>query len=172
MVVSCDLPARSALGAEAIARADFRDAYRVPLQRSELSVVDIFFAIFAHRPAWMNLALVVRNKAVALAGLEVPTTAEIMNLQRKDRYVVGEKIGAWPIFFLGPDELIAGRDNKHMDFRLSIMKLGDGTKPNAVVSTICMVRNRFGRYYLSAIVPFHKHGVRTLLSNAAAANRL
>jgi uncharacterized protein DUF2867 len=171
-VVDCEVPAGSALGTELIARADFRDAYCVPLRRSELGVVDIFFGIFAHRPVWMNLALVARNKAVALAGLEVPTTAEIMTLQRKDRYLVGEKIGPWPIFFLGPDELIAGRDNKHMDFRLSIMKLGDGTRPSVVVSTLCMVRNRFGRYYLSAIIPFHKHGVRTLLSNAAAAGRL
>ena len=59
-----------------------------------------------------------------------------------------------------------------MDFRLSIMKLRDGTRPSVVVSTLCMVRNRFGRYYLYAIVPFHKHGVRKLLSNAVAAKRL
>ena len=170
-VVDCDVPADSALGTAAIARANFRDAYRVPLRQSGLSVVDIFFAIFAHRPLWMNLALVARNKAAALAGLAVPTTAEVMNPQRKDRYAVGKKIGPWPIFFLGPDELIAGRDNKHMDFRLSIMKL-DGTRPSVVVSTLCMVRNQLGRYYLSAVVPFHKHGVRTLLANAAAANRL
>jgi hypothetical protein len=172
LVVACDVPLGSALGAEAIARADFRDAYRVPLHRSGLDVVDIFFAIFAHRPAWMNMALIARNKAVALAGLEVPTTAEIINPQRKDHYVAGEKIGPWPIFFLGPDELIAGRDNKHMDFRLSIMRLNDGTGPAVAVSTLCMVRNRFGRYYLGAVIPFHKHGVRTLLSNAAEANRI
>jgi hypothetical protein len=57
---------------------------------------------------------------------------------------VGQKICPWPIFFLGPDELIAGRDNKHMDFRLSIMKVRDGNGPSVVVSTQCMVHNRFG----------------------------
>ena len=122
-VVECDVPAGGALGRELIERADFRDAYRVPLRHPDLGVVDIFFEIFAHRPAWMTLMLIARNKVAALAGLETPTTSEVMTLEKRDRYAVGEKIGPWPIFFLGADELVAGRDNKHMDFRLSIMKV-------------------------------------------------
>src|SRR5215467_4013168 len=98
-VVECDVPRHSALGKDLIERADFRDAYRAPLSRSDLSVVEIFFAIFAWRPGWMNLVLIARNKAAALAGLEVPTTAEIINMEKRDRYFVGEKIGPWPIFF-------------------------------------------------------------------------
>ena len=171
-VVACEVPAHSALGKELIERADFRDAYRVALDRPELGVVDIFFAIFAHRPAWMTLMLIARNKAVALAGLEVPTTAEIVNPARRDRYLVGEKIGPWPIFFLGPDELVAGRDNKHMDFRVSVMKQREGTVASAVVSTVCVVRNKFGQRYLSAVIPVHKFGVRRLMANAQAAHRL
>ena len=61
------------------------------------------------------------------------------------RYAVGEKIGPWPIFFLGAEELVAGRDNKHMDFRLSIMKVRDDSGPSVVVSTLCTVHNAFGR---------------------------
>ena len=99
-VVECDVPRQSALGKDLIERADFRDAYRAPLSRSDLDVVDIFFGIFAQRPGWMNLMLVARNKVVGLAGLEVPTTLEIMNMEKRDRYFVGEKIGPWSIFFL------------------------------------------------------------------------
>src|SRR5262245_52279420 len=58
---------------------------------------------------------VARNMVAGLAGVEVPTTLEILNMEKRDRYFVGEKIGPWPIFFLGSDELVAGRDNKHMD---------------------------------------------------------
>ena len=36
-VVECDVPSQSALGADLIEHADFRDAYRAPLRRSELS---------------------------------------------------------------------------------------------------------------------------------------
>jgi len=171
-VVECDVPRHSAVGEHLIERADFRDAYRAPLGRSDLSVVDIFFAIFARRPRWMNLMLIARNKAAALAGLEVPTTSEIMNMQKRERYLIGEKIGPWPIFFLGSDELVAGRNNKHMDFRVSGMKVHDGAKPSVVVSTLCMVHNKFGQYYLSSIIPFHKFGVRRLMASALAAKRL
>jgi len=96
---------------------------------------------------------------------------EILNLEKKDHYFVGEKIGPWPIFFLGSDELVAGRDNKHMDFRLSIMKVHDDG-PSVVVSTLCMVHNKFGQYYLSLITPFHKFGLRRLIASALAAQRL
>jgi hypothetical protein len=171
-VVECDVPRRSALGKDLIERADFRDAYRAPLSRLDLSVVEIFFVIFARRPGWMNLMLIARNKAAALAGLEVPTTSEIMNMEKKDRYFVGEKIGPWPIFFLSSDELVAGRDNKHMDFRVSIMKVRDGTRPSVVVSTVCVVHNKFGQYYLSSIIPFHKFGLRRLIASALASGRL
>jgi Protein of unknown function (DUF2867) len=171
-VVECDVPHNSALGKDLIDRADFRDAYRAPLSRSDLSVVEIFFAIFAWRPGWMNLMLIARNKAAALAGLEVPTTAEIINMEKRDRYVVGEKIGPWPIFFLGSDELVAGRDNRQMDFRLSVMKVHDGIGPSIVVSTLCMIHNKFGQCYLYSIIPFHKFGLRRLMASAVAAQRL
>ena len=171
-VVECAVPADSAFDKDLVERADYRDAYRAPLRRPDLGIVDIFFAIFAHRPAWMNLMLVARNKAAALAGLETPTTAEVMRPEMRDRYAVGEKIGPWPIFFLGADELIAGRDNAHMDFRLSIKKVQDSSGPGAVVSTLCLTRNRFGRYYLASVIPFHRLGVRKLMANAVAARRL
>ena len=116
--------------------------------------------------------LIARKKAATLAGLEVPTTSEIMNIKQRDRYFIGEKIGPWPIFFLGSDELVVGRDNKHMDFRLSIMKVHNGVGPSVVVSTLCMVHNKFGQYYLSSIVPIHKYGLRRLMTNALAAQRL
>ena len=170
-VVESEVPPHSALGKDLIERADFRDAYRAPLSRSDLSVVEIFFRILAHRPGWMNLLLIARNKVAGLAGLEVPTTFEITRMKRRDCYLVGEKIGPWPIFFLDSDELIAGRDNKHMDFRLSIMKIYDDG-PCVIVSTLCMVHNRFGQYYLSAITPFHKVGLRSLMANAIDARRL
>ncbi|MBV9565195.1 MAG: DUF2867 domain-containing protein [Bradyrhizobium sp.] len=171
-VVECDVPRHSVLGNDLIEGADFRDAYRAPLSRSDLGIIEIFFAIFARRPGWMNLMLIARNKGAALAGLEVPTTSEIMNVEKRDHYSVGEKIGPWPIFFLGSDELVAGRDNKHMDFRLSVMKVHDGIGPSVVVSTLCMVHNKFGQYYLSCIIPFHKFGLQKLMTNALNAQRL
>jgi len=171
-VTECDVPSSSMLDRALVGRADFHDSYKVRLSRSELGIVDIFFGIFAHLPVFPKLLLIVRNRLASLAGLEAPTTSKILNIEIRDKYAVGDKIGVWPIFFLGENELVAGRDNKHMDFRLSVLKVPDGDAISVVVTTICIVRNRFGKYYLRAIVPFHKRSVQRLMSNAVAANRL
>jgi len=171
-VVECDVPSGSMLHHEVIERAYFRDSYRAPLSRKELGIIDVFFAIFAHHPLWMKLLLIARNRLASLAGLDAPTASEIFNITIKDHYIVGEKIGVWPIFALSDDEVVAGRNNKHMDFRLSVLKVPDGDKINVVVSTICTVHNLPGKLYLLFVVPLHRYGVRKLMARALAAGRL
>lgn len=170
-VIECDVPAASALDGEMVRTCDFHDSYRVPLSRPGLSVSEIFFAVFGHTPLWMKAMLILRNALARLAGLEVPTFDEIMKPQVKATYEVGNKIGPWPVFFAGENEIIAGRDNRHMDFRLSVLKATDGA-PGVVVSTVCSVHNLFGTIYLFCIVPFHRSGVQALLSRAVKAGRL
>ena len=120
----------------------------------------------------MKLLLIVRNKVASLAGLDAPTTTEFLHVGIRDRYVVGEKIGVWPIFALSENEVVVGRDNKHMDFRLSVLKVLDSDGTSVVVSTICWVHNLFGKLYLFFVVPFHRYGVRKLMARALAARRL
>ena len=171
-VVECDVPSSSVLNGDLIRTAHFHDSYRAPLAHPELGIVDIFFALFGHTPLWMKLLLIVRNTLAGLFGLEVPTVGEIMKPEVRRAYSVGEKIGPWPIFHIDDNEIVAGRNNKHMDFRLSVLKAMDGDAMSVVVSTICTVHNVFGKIYLFLIVPSHRHGVRSLISNAVVAKRL
>jgi hypothetical protein len=69
-------------------------------------------------------------------------------------------------------KLSRGRNNNHIDFRLSVLKAIDGDAASVVVSTVCTAHNVFGKIYLFFIVPFHRKGVRSLMSNAVAAKRL
>src|SRR5260370_13910883 len=140
-VVECDVPSGSMLSREFIERAYFRDSYRAPLSRRELGIVDVFFGIFAHHPLWMKLLLIVRNKVASLAGLDAPTASEILHVEIKDRYVVGEKIGVWPLFSLTEDEVVTGRNNQPLHFTLSVLKVHDRDSTSVLVSTICTVHN-------------------------------
>jgi hypothetical protein len=158
-VVECDVPSGSMLSRELIERAYFRDSFRASLSRTDIGVTDIFLAIFSHHPLWMKLLLIVRNRAASLVGLDAPTASEILDADIKDRYVVREKIGVWPIFSLSEDEVVAGRNNKHLDFRVSVLKRSDGDGSSVVVSTVCTVHNLSGRLYLFFVVPFHRYGV-------------
>src|SRR5438445_284598 len=171
-VIECDVPASSALDRELVGHCDFRDSYRVPLSHPERGMADIFFAVFGHTPRWMKAMLILRNAASRLAGLEAPTVAEIMKPEARAAYRVGDKIGPWPVFFVGENEIIAGRDNKHMDFRLSVLMVRSGEAADVVVTTVCSVHNLFGRIYLFLIVPFHRAGVQGLLARAVRDSRL
>ena len=172
IIAICEVPQQSALPPEFVDKAYFRDAYSVSLARENLSVVDIFFALFAHRPAWMKLAMVARNVLVAPFGIAVSSKFEYMQPQIKRIYRVGEKIGGWPIFALSDRELIAGRDNTHLDFRLSILRVSEGDAERVVVSTVCVVHNVFGKVYLFVITPFHQWGICWLMRAAIHAGRL
>jgi Protein of unknown function (DUF2867) len=171
-VIECEVPAGSALSRGLIRNAHFHDSYRAPLTRPELGIVDVFFAVFGHTPLWMKLLLIVRNAAAGLSGLEVPSVGEIMKPEVRDTYRAGEKIGPWPIFFICDKEIIAGRNNKHMDFRLSVLKEMSGDAMSVVVSTICATHNVFGKIYLFFIIPFHRGGVQSLMSRAVVTKRI
>ena len=174
-VEACELPAHSALRVldpDFVRLAYFQDAYRTRLRSSSASPIEIFHSAFSHYPTWMTVVLITRNRLASLAGLEAPTASEIKTPEMKRHYTVGEKIGPWPIFALTESELIAGRDNSHLDFRLSVLREADGESAKAVISTVCRVHNTFGKAYLFFIIPFHKWGVRRLIKSAAMAGRL
>ena len=175
IVEACELPALSelrVLDPDFVRSAYFQDAYRTRLECSNASPVAIFQSVFAHHPTWMKVVLIARNRLASLAGLDAPTASEIMKPEMKSHYAVGEKIGPWPIFSLSESELIAGRDNTHLDFRLSVLRETDGETASVVVSTVCRVHKTFGKVYLFFIVPFHRWGVRRLIKTAVMAGRL
>ena len=68
-----------------------------------------------------------------------PCEATNLRLSRRRHFVFRLK---------GRHRVARSRDNKHMDFRLSIMKMHDSIRPSVVVSTLCMIHNKFGQYYL------------------------
>jgi hypothetical protein len=171
LIEACDVPHLSVLDRRLVDAAFFRDSYRTRLTPPQASVIEIFFGIFGHHPLWMKCILIARNRIASWCGLEAPTASEIMKPEMKLNYKVGDKIGPWPIY-LSESELVAGRDNKHLDFRLSVLKELNGEAMSAVISTVCTTHNRFGRVYLVFIIPFHKWGVRRLISRAQVAGRL
>ncbi len=170
--VECNVPQASALQPRLVAAAYFCDSYRAPMATSTASVVDLFFDIFGHHPLWIKSTLVLRNRIAKWCGLSVPDDSHIMAASRQGNYKVGDIIGPWPIFSLDDNELIAGRNNRHLDFRLSVLRELGGPSPSVVVSTVCVVHNWLGKAYLFFVVPFHRWGVQYIITRALRAGRL
>lgn len=171
-IIECDFPSGSQVGRDKVDAAYFRDSYLAPLGHPSASLSDIFFALFGHNPGWIKAALLMRNRMASAFGLAVPKPSDILAPTQTARYKVGDTIGPWPIFSLTDTELVAGRDNRHLDFRLSLMRDYRDGAAGVVVSTVCNVHNLSGKIYLFFVVPFHKWGVKHLIARAVRAGRL
>ena len=169
---ACDFPRSSRLR-EFLPGYTYPDSFCVPASRPDLPIEDIYIAALGHLPHWFKRLLVLRTQIVAPFGVRGPTMAQL-NAGRDPnaRYAVGGEILRWTIHDLTADEIIAGGDDKHLDFRVSVLRNRETEPASIILSTAVRTRNRFGKAYMAAIKPFHRFGVKTLLSNAAAAARL
>jgi Protein of unknown function (DUF2867) len=148
------------------------DSFEVPLRRSTLAMHEIYLALFAHHPRWARRLLILRGRLVAPFGLKATTAADFAAIEVKPAYAVGEKIARFTLLGQNDTELVAGGDDRHLDFRVSVQKLVASDAGRVVLSTVVNPHNLFGRAYLRAILPFHRLGVRMLLANAVKAGRL
>ncbi len=153
---------------QAVSKVYFADAYQVRLSRPTLSVEDAYAAILGHMPQWAKALMTVRGWAVAPFGLKHP------NAERSPgaRYQVGQRAGLFTIQSIDPHEVIAGDDDKHLDFRVSVYKAAPAGAETVTVSTVVEIHNMLGRVYIAIIKPFHRLIVRSMVQNAVDAGRL
>jgi Protein of unknown function (DUF2867) len=168
----CEIPLASALRPRWVEDAYFSDAYRAPLKSPPPSVTDIFRSIFGHPPKRIKHALLLRNRIAKQFGLDVPSKDLILEPEWRERYQAGETIGPWPILGIDDTELIVGRNNRHLDFRLSIFRELGIDQPSVVISTVCVTHHWSGKIYLFFVVPFHRWGVQYLIKRALLTGRL
>ena len=143
-VASARLPQTSALHALQ-QPGDFMDCYSAP-GTGPLAQMATRMMTF---PAWVRALMQARNLMVAPFGLQTEPQAV-------------DRIGIFPVLSRSPEEIILGLDDSHLDFRVSLM-LTDG---QAYCATWVRTKNRFGRLYLSCILPFHIAIVRNAVARA------
>ena len=168
---TCAFPAASALPGHLDA-VSFTDSYSVELDRPGMTIQGIYLALFAHHPWWAKALLLLRTRIVSIFGIGGPTARQMANVEIKDAYAVGEKIGLFTLIAQDDDEIVAGGNDKHLDFRVSVLRLRGDSKDRVVVTTVVKTHNLFGRIYLAIILPFHRFGVKHMLWSAAANGRL
>jgi hypothetical protein len=79
-----------------------------------------------------------------------------------------EMVGIFPILSEKPDRLVAGFNDKHLDFRIVVDVATSGARRNVTATTLVLTHNWLGRTYLAIIMPFHRLIVRALLRQVAA----
>jgi hypothetical protein len=142
--------------------AQFIDAFRVDLEGGAIDARNAAERMMGHSPRWIEALLRLRHLLVTPFGLKTSGKGE--NPPR-------ETIGLFPILTQTPDRLVAGFDDKHLDFRVVVdvaasgPDSGDGQQVTA--TTLVRTHNLFGRIYLAIILPFHRLIVPAMLRKVA-----
>ncbi|MES2075338.1 MAG: DUF2867 domain-containing protein [Pseudomonadota bacterium] len=116
--------------------------------------------MFSHQAPWVGRLLRLRDAVVSVFGLK--TTSQLLNAG-------DSRVGFFKIYERRAHEIILGEDDKHLDFRLSVLLREVDGVPQVVVSTVVQCHNLLGRSYIRLIAPFHRMVVRSDLRCAAQA---
>jgi hypothetical protein len=162
---SVSLPPESAL-ANAYASTHLADAYSIELPAGASTDPELLARfIFAHQARWISVLTALRDALVTGFGLK--TARHLASLGSE---AGAGRLGIFRIYDTSPTEVILGEDDKHLDFRLSVLCAGQsspGARRHLVLSTVVHCHNRLGRLYLFLIAPFHRLVVQSSLRSAA-----
>lgn len=134
MVSEFPLPASSALHGF-ISPGDFVDCYGTPSDMAPRQAAEVITDF----PGWVAPLLFIRRLVTAPFGLS------------HDGPEASDKLGPFPVVSETDDEVIAGFNDKHLDFRISVMRF----EGKILLSTWVHTHNIGGKIYLRAIMPFH-----------------
>jgi len=141
-----------------LAGAQFIDAYRVTVAADDLDAADAARSMLAHPAAWVDRLMALRNALVAPFGLKKDAGPD----DRRERF------GIFPIESATRNRVVLGFDDRHLDFRVVVDVVGSGGLSEVTATTLVRLHNLLGRVYLTAILPFHKLIVRSMLSKIGA----
>ena len=137
--------------------AQFADAYRIEIGDHTLDARQAAERMMARQPRWAEALLTLRNILVSPFGLKTSGAGAPPR----------EMVGIFPIVSERPDRLVAGFNDKHLDFRIVVDVATSGDTREVTATTLVLTHNWLGRTYLAVIMPFHRLIVRTLLRQVA-----
>ncbi|MES2104920.1 MAG: DUF2867 domain-containing protein [Pseudomonadota bacterium] len=160
------LPAESQIS-DIYPSMDLADAYAIRLPENAITDPELLARfVLSHQAPWV--AGLMRLRDMLVAGFGIKTSGQLQNLANSD----GDKrIHIFKIYQTGANEIVLGEDDKHLDFRLSLLRQirlePAGSSPYLVLSTVVHCHNLLGRTYIFLIAPFHRLVVQSSLRRAA-----
>ena len=163
-VTLVSLPPESRI-AKAYASTNLADAYSIELPSGASTDPELLARfIFSHQAPWISSLISVRDAIVGRFGLKTAKQLTSLGEMKTGR------LGIFKIYGTSPTEIVLGEDDKHLDFRLSVLcssQPSPGGKRQLTLSTVVHCHNRLGRLYILVIAPFHRLVVQSSLRSAA-----
>jgi hypothetical protein len=140
-----------------LAGAQFSDAFSIVTGGGALNARQAAERMMGRSPRWIEALLTLRNILVAPFGQKTTASSGATDL-----------IGIFPVVSQTSERLVAGFDDRHLDFRVVVDVAGTGHGQRVTATTLVKTHNLLGRVYLKIILPFHRLIVRRMLRQVAA----
>jgi hypothetical protein len=164
-VASISLPQQSGI-ARFYPSVNLSDAFSVFLPASASGDPEVLARfMFSQQPMWIIWLMKVRDTLVAGFGLKTSKYLTALSINEK-----AKRVGIFKVYSTSESEIVVGEDDKHLDFRVSVLCLPQALPAShrqLVVSTVVHCHNRLGRAYIFIIAPFHRMVVKASLRRAA-----
>jgi hypothetical protein len=141
-----------------LAGAQFSDAFRIEIDDRSLDARHAAERMIGRQPRWAEALLSLRNLLVRPLGLK--TSGASATAPR-------DMVGIFPVVSETPQRLVAGFNDKHLDFRVIVDVETSDDARNVTATTLVKTHNWLGRTYLAIIMPFHRLIVPALLRQVA-----
>jgi hypothetical protein len=142
------------------------DAFAIHLPFGTSSDPEVLWRfLISQQPSWIGWLTNVRDAIVACIGLK--TAKHLATLSSEGK---ADRIGIFKVYGRSETEIVLGEDDKHLDFRLSVLRTPDLSPTlggRVTVSTVVHCHNLLGRAYIWVIAPFHRLVVKASLRRAA-----
>ena len=149
------LPAGS-LVAGAFAATNYADAFSITLPPGVAPDIDaIVRALPSAAPWWVDVLMRIRNRVVRLVGLRTSRAVDAAPASRAPLQP-GDQAGIFTVFARTDNEILMGGDDRHLDFRASVLTRADGERRAIVLSTVVHYNGWLGRVYFFFVRPFHR----------------
>jgi hypothetical protein len=141
-----------------LAGAQFIDAYSVTIQGIALDARQAAEKMLQHQPRWIRSLMTLRDLCVTPFGLMTADGA---------RGSATDRVGFFPVLGETPQRIVAGLNDRHLDFRVVVKVTDSGAGQSVTATTVVLTHNWLGRTYLAIILPFHRLIVRSMLRQVA-----
>lgn len=145
VIKSKSIPAKSTI-TNGFGRIDYQDIYSI-VQQTDKTAEKISKELLV-MPRWVDALMKLRNRIVGVFGLKTDR-----NTQKSETF--------FTVIENREEEIIMGEDDKHLNFRASILK--DSSEGTLSLITVVHYNNVWGKVYFFPVKPFHKIIMRVLL---------
>ncbi|MFF2651028.1 DUF2867 domain-containing protein [Streptomyces sp. NPDC058045] len=125
------------------------------------TAIGFITAMLSSPPRWLRALLAVRDTLVSPFGLKGTETKET-------RIEQGAQVGPLHMFTVSDEQVVAGKDDKHLSYRTTFVVREGVNGPEGVCTTVVLYHRTAGRIYFTAIKPFHVAIMIGLVRRAAA----